>query len=88
MAADQLSKKNPDGTTLGQSASDLVSFYGATPVVQSTFIATVTASSTVLEASVSASAIVGFSAGKFSILMSLINGMQQVLISKGLMASS
>lgn len=31
---DQLSKFCPDGTILGQSASDKVSFYGATPVVQ------------------------------------------------------
>lgn len=34
MAADQLSKANPDGTTLGQSATDKVGFYGATPVVR------------------------------------------------------
>lgn len=34
MAADQLSKANPDGTKLGQSATDLVSLYGATPVAQ------------------------------------------------------
>lgn len=29
-----LSDANPDGTALGQSATDKVSFYGATPVVQ------------------------------------------------------
>ena len=29
-----LSDKNPDGTALGQSASDLVSFYGTTPISQ------------------------------------------------------
>ena len=34
MAADQLSLGNPDGTKLGQSASDKLGFYGATPVVQ------------------------------------------------------
>lgn len=34
MAADQLSKNSPDGTKLGQSATDLVSFWGATPVAQ------------------------------------------------------
>lgn len=32
----QLSDANPSGTALGQSASDLVSFYGATPIVQPT----------------------------------------------------
>lgn len=35
MAADQLSKKNPDGTTLGQSSTDKLGFYGlATAIVQ------------------------------------------------------
>jgi hypothetical protein len=34
MAVDQLSKLNADGTTLGQSATDKVAFYGTTPVVQ------------------------------------------------------
>lgn len=30
----QLSDNNPSGTALGQSSTDLVSFYGATPVAQ------------------------------------------------------
>lgn len=30
----QLSDKNPDGTALGQSTSDLISLYGVTPVSQ------------------------------------------------------
>lgn len=30
----QVSDLNPDGTALGQSATDKVSFYGVTPVVQ------------------------------------------------------
>lgn len=36
MAADQLSKGSPDGTKLGQSATDLVGLYGVTPVAQRT----------------------------------------------------
>lgn len=42
MAADQLSKNSPDGTLLGQSSTDKISFYGGTPVVQrsSTVLAT------------------------------------------------
>lgn len=31
MAVKQLSDGGPDGTTLGQSSTDLVSFYGGTP---------------------------------------------------------
>lgn len=34
MAIDQLSRKPPDGTKFGQSATDLISFYGVTPVAQ------------------------------------------------------
>lgn len=34
MAVDELSKKNPDGTRLGQAASDKISFYGAAVVAQ------------------------------------------------------
>lgn len=34
MAARQLSDGGPDGTSLGQSTSDLISFYGVTPVAQ------------------------------------------------------
>ena len=34
MAADQLSKYNPDGTLLGQAAADKIGFHGTTPVVQ------------------------------------------------------
>lgn len=34
MSVDQLSKANTDGTTLGQSATDKIALYGATPVVQ------------------------------------------------------
>lgn len=36
MAIKQLSDGNPLGTRLGQSATDLVGFYGATPAVQPT----------------------------------------------------
>ena len=34
MAVDELSKLAADGTRLGQTAADKVSFYGATPVAQ------------------------------------------------------
>ena len=36
MAIDQLSKAPPDGTAYGQSLSDKISFYGATPITQPT----------------------------------------------------
>lgn len=34
MSVTQLSNANSDGTTLGQSSADKISFYGATPVVR------------------------------------------------------
>ena len=74
------------GTVVGESASDLISFHGAAGVDQAAFIATI--ATTALEGSVSASAIVGFSSGKFSLLVGLVNGMQAALIEKGLMAAS
>jgi hypothetical protein len=42
MAVRQLSDGNPSGTTLGQSATDLVSFYGAAPVAQPAVISAIT----------------------------------------------
>ncbi len=42
----ELSDGRPDGARLGQSASDLVAFHGATPTDQYAYIATVTASTT------------------------------------------
>lgn len=36
----QLSDGSPAGTTLGQSTSDLIGFYGVTPVARSTTVAT------------------------------------------------
>jgi len=42
----ELSDGRPDGARLGQTASDLVAFHGATPTDQCAYIATVTASTT------------------------------------------
>lgn len=55
-----LSDKNPDGSSFGQSTTDLITFYGGTPVAQranssqAAFVATTTATATttLLEADV------------------------------------
>jgi hypothetical protein len=39
MAVKEISDGGPDGTRLGQSATDLVAFYGATPVDQPAAVA-------------------------------------------------
>ena len=73
-------------STIGNGASDLVSFHGATAVDQAAFVATI--GTTYLEGSVSASAIVGFSSGRFSAMVGLLNSIQALLVEKGLMAGS
>ena len=60
----QLSDSNPDGTSLGQSASDLISLYGATPIAQR--------SSTVLASSLlSASSYVSIASNTAAILLEM-----------------
>ena len=44
MAVKQLSDGNPDGTQMGQNASDKISFHGATTIAQQTLTAVATAS--------------------------------------------
>lgn len=39
MAARQLSDGRPDGQVLGQSATDLIGFYGKTPIARATMTA-------------------------------------------------
>ena len=39
MAKRELSRDTPDGTSLGQSATDKLGFYGVTPVVQAAIAA-------------------------------------------------
>jgi hypothetical protein len=43
-----LSDKGPDGTLLGQSATDLVGFYGKTPIAQPAAIADATDAATAI----------------------------------------
>jgi hypothetical protein len=40
MAAEQVTYNSPDGATIGKSATEKVSFYGVTPVVQAAAITT------------------------------------------------
>lgn len=54
----QLSDKNPDGTSLGQSSTDLVSFYGATPVAQGATVTTLVTTPTATDIAVAVNAII------------------------------
>lgn len=58
----QLSDNNPDGTALGQSATDKVSLYGATPIAQRSLAAQATslvgtASSTAVDTNLKAAVV-------------------------------
>jgi hypothetical protein len=48
MAVKELSNGGPDGTRLGQNATDLVGFYGATPVDQPATVADATDAATAI----------------------------------------
>lgn len=48
MGVKQLSDGGPDGTKLGQNASDLVGFYGATPVDQPALVVDATDAATAI----------------------------------------
>jgi hypothetical protein len=49
MAVKQLSDGGPDGSSLGQSATDKIGFYGKTPVVRAATFAALTTTPTTAE---------------------------------------
>jgi uncharacterized protein YkwD len=62
MTAVQISNATADGTTLGQSSTDLIAFYGATPIVRRSLAAqatslVATASSTAVDTNLKAAVI-------------------------------
>lgn len=78
-----LSDGRPDGALLGQNAADKVGFHGATPVIQTTFVATQSING------LSVSGVIGFtSSTSFSSVIEKLNALQQCLVNHGLMASS
>lgn len=71
------------GTVVGEDASALISFHGATGVAQASFVATQSINA------LSVSGVVGFtSSTSLSSLVGKVNSILTVLINKGLMASS
>ena len=81
MAAEQLTYNAPDGATMGKSTSELISFYGVTPVAQ---YADVPAASTYI---VSTSVIHGFnSADAVTSLVKQLSTVVAALKAVGLVA--
>ena len=46
MTIEQLTNNGPDGSTMGQSSTEKISFYGATAIVKATHAGTTTSSTT------------------------------------------
>lgn len=57
-AGKQLSDANPSGTSLGQSATDTISFYGATPVAKQAAVTTLATTPTATDIAVAVNAII------------------------------
>lgn len=85
--AKQLSDANPGGSGLGQSITDLISFYGVTPVAQATTADQAAVSTT---APVSAAAnVFGFqTSAQFIALINCVNAIRLALVNSGLIKGS
>lgn len=79
------SNAHPDGTLLGQSATDLIAFHGASPTDQ---YALITAVSTTVPLSVTGNTVYGFqSSDQFNNLIAAVNAVIAMVKEKGLVAS-
>jgi len=58
MAVNQLSDGNPAGVSVGQSATDLVSVYGETPVVQGAAVTTLATTPTATDIATAVNSII------------------------------
>lgn len=65
-SVEQVTYNSPDGATMGQSATEKISFYGATPVVQRPYSSAVHATS-------AASSSTDFGATQLAILQEVMN---------------
>lgn len=82
MPAKQLSDGGPAGTVLGQSATDLVAFYGATPAAQ---IAVTTAPAATAATSTTP---FGYSEAQANAIVTWIRAVDAALKARGLIASA
>ncbi len=81
MPVRHLSDGNPDGTVLGQSSADLISFYNATPLVQRSGAAQAAVPTT---APINASPY-GYTQAQATAIITLLNEIRATLVGLGLM---
>jgi|DEB3_MinimDraft_2_1074329.scaffolds.fasta_scaffold16280_2 hypothetical protein len=85
MAVNQLSDARTDGTTLGQSTSDLVSFHGVTPVAQRSGSAQAAVSTTASTTTTPA----GYATTtQANAIVTLVNELRAALVAKGIIAGA
>jgi hypothetical protein len=81
MPVRQLSDGNPDGNVLGQSTSDLIAFYNATPVPQRSGAAQAAVPTT----APTNTAPFGYGQAQAAAIVTLLNEIRATLVSLGLM---
>lgn len=80
----ELGDNGPDGTRLGQTASSLVAFHGASPVIQRT-----NAAQAAVGTSVPISATpYGFTVTQATAIIALVNELRAAMVEKGLILGS
>ena len=77
-AVRQLSDANSQGTVLGQSSTDLIAFYGGTPVAQQA-VAAISAS-TVLATSASAASASGYGFSSAAQMNAIVTGINALIV--------
>lgn len=84
MAVKELSDGGSDGVRLGQSATDKISFYGATPIVQRSGAAQAAVATTAATASTP----YGYSEAQANAIVALVNELRAAMVAAGLIKGS
>lgn len=84
MAVEYLGTNGPDGTVLGQSSTEKIGFWGATPGAQGTFTNAAVSTS----AAVSVCGAFAFTSAQANGIIALVNELRELAVTLGLRASS
>jgi len=84
MAVRDLTDARTDGTNLGQSATDLVGFWGVAPVAQVAMSATPAIATTAAISSSTSATCFGFTSAQANGIVSLINALRALNVTTGL----
>lgn len=88
MSADQISKGSPDGTLIGQSATDKLGFYSITTAIVQPVTFSAVSTTAVVSTSSNASTFGFQSSGQAAALFTAVNNIITALKNLGLVASS